>query len=204
MFELNFLLFFSQGKWGTYRHLTLRSNVAEQPTKEHCVVNYKTVGDLSTLTWSDGDLKYALPEGEVVNIQYAALNFRDCMLATGRISKDSISLNTESITRVDLEFILGLEFAGVTDCGRRVMGLAKSGALATKFVPNPAFVFDVPDKWTLAEAATVPLVYFTVYYAFFETVKIQKGKSVLIHAGSGGIGNLFNLISSLRSFLFKN
>lgn len=36
--------------------------------------------------------------------------------------------------------------------------------------------------------ATVPVVYVTVYSAFFMYKPIEKGKSVLIHAGSGGIG----------------
>jgi fatty acid synthase len=49
-------------------------------------------------------------------------------------------------------------------------------------------LFNVPDSWTLEEAATVPLVYFTVYVAFFHTTKIKAGKSILIHSGSGGVG----------------
>ena len=49
-------------------------------------------------------------------------------------------------------------------------------------------VFDCPDDWTLAEAATVPAVYGTVYAAFFLSIQIEKGKSILIHAGSGGVG----------------
>lgn len=40
----------------------------------------------------------------------------------------------------------------------------------------------------MSEAATVPAVYGTVYSAFFITAKIEPGKSILIHAGSGGIG----------------
>ena len=48
--------------------------------------------------------------------------------------------------------------------------------------------YDVPKTWSLADAATVPCVYVTVYAAFFTTANIQKGKSILIHAGSGGVG----------------
>lgn len=40
----------------------------------------------------------------------------------------------------------------------------------------------------LRDAATIPVVYTTVYYAFFFDRPISKGKSILIHAGSGGIG----------------
>lgn len=49
-------------------------------------------------------------------------------------------------------------------------------------------VWDCPEAWTLEEAATVGCVYATVYTAFFITVKIQKGKKILIHAGCGGVG----------------
>ena len=51
-----------------------------------------------------------------------------------------------------------------------------------------SLTFNCPDDWTLAEAATIPAVYGTVYSAFFITAKIERGKSILIHAGSGGVG----------------
>lgn len=41
---------------------------------------------------------------------------------------------------------------------------------------------------SLRDAATIPAVYATIYYAFFFYKPISKGKSILIHAGSGGIG----------------
>lgn len=46
----------------------------------------------------------------------------------------------------------------------------------------------VPDTVSLRDAATIPAVYGTIYYAFFFYNPISKGKSILIHAGSGGIG----------------
>lgn len=41
---------------------------------------------------------------------------------------------------------------------------------------------------SLQDAATIPVVYTTVYYAFFLYKPISSGKSILIHAGSGGVG----------------
>lgn len=46
----------------------------------------------------------------------------------------------------------------------------------------------MPDTISLRDAATIPVVYSTIYYAFFFHHPISKGKSILIHAGSGGIG----------------
>lgn len=59
---------------------------------------------------------------------------------------------------------------------------------STHIEADSAFCFTCPADWTLADSATVPCVYGTVYAAFFLATKIEKGKSILIHAGSGGVG----------------
>lgn len=124
------------------------------------------LGDLSTLIWQEGYLNTTNPKNDVVHIHYAALNFRDCMLATGRISKESISASPDS-TRLDLEYVLGMEYAGVcADTQKRVIGVRKSGAFANKVEVNPHFVFECPPNWSLEEAVTVPVVYSTVYCKF--------------------------------------
>lgn len=105
------------------------------------------------------------------------------MLATGRLAVEVFGTN-----RLEQECILGFEFAGVNQQGERVMGTVISGAMATQIVPAQNLTWRVPDTWTLREAATCPVVYVTVYTAFFLFNPISKGKSVLIHAGSGGVG----------------
>lgn len=44
------------------------------------------------------------------------------------------------------------------------MGMIPSGAMASEFALNRALVWEVPESWSLAEAATVPVVYGTVSY----------------------------------------
>lgn len=46
----------------------------------------------------------------------------------------------------------------------------------------------IPDEWSLEDAATVPSAYFTVFYALFHFGKLRKGEKVLIHVGSGAVG----------------
>jgi len=46
----------------------------------------------------------------------------------------------------------------------------------------------IPDKWTMEDAATVSCVYSTCYYALYMKGQMKKGNKVLIHSGSGGIG----------------
>jgi 4-hydroxyphenylalkanoate synthase len=46
----------------------------------------------------------------------------------------------------------------------------------------------VPRGWSLAQAAAVPVVFLTALYGLADLAAIGPGESVLIHAGTGGVG----------------
>ena len=71
--------------------------------------------------------------------------------------------------------------------GKRVMGSAKN-AMATKIVTRKDLTWEVPDHWSLAEAATVPTAYMTAYYAVVMRGQLRKGHRVLIHSATGAVG----------------
>jgi len=174
---------FKDGKWGGYRHLNICTDNNLSPQLSHCFANCHVKGDLSTFSWIQGSLGINDANIDLIKIQYSSLNFKDVMLALGRIA-DNRGKNV-----YEQKTCLGFEFSGIKRNGERVMGVAKdAGALATHYETSSAILWKVPDSWTLEEAATVPLVYFTVYFAFFNTTTIKAGKKILIHSGSGGIG----------------
>lgn len=105
------------------------------------------------------------------------------MLATGKLPPDALPGNMATE-----DCILGLEFSGRTEDGRRVMGMVEARGLATTLLADPGFLWEVPDKWTLEQAATIPVAYSTSYYALFVRGQLKSGESVLIHAGTGGVG----------------
>ena len=84
--------------------------------------------------------------------------------------------------------MLGLEYSGRTKYGERIAGICKSRGLATATGITLGMYFNVPDEWSLEEAATVPIVYATCYYALIIRACLQPGESILIHSGTGGIG----------------
>lgn len=91
------------------------------PTK-HAYVNVLTRGDLSSLHWIQSPLKYYNPstesEKQLCNVEYASLNFRDVMLATGKLPPDAIPGDLAI-----QDCILGMEFSGHDSDGKRIMGL---------------------------------------------------------------------------------
>lgn len=174
---------YRDGKWGSYRHLLLDCHVEPACHSTQCNANVLQRGDLSSFIWHQGIMPFIKPKNLVVNVHYASLNFRDAMLATGKLA-----IETCGKTRLDHQCVLGFEFSGVTVDMRRVMGVVVGGALSTCVEIDESLTWEVPDSWTLAEAATIACVYMTVYFSFFIATKIEKGKSILIHAGSGGVG----------------
>ena len=60
--------------------------------------------------------------------------------------------------------------------------------LATSVVASKNLIWQIPDKWTLEQAATIPVAYTTAIYALVLRGQIESGKSILIHTGSGAVG----------------
>lgn len=64
-----------------------------QELTEYAFVNVLTRGDLSSLHWIASPLRHFCttnPDVQLCRVCYASLNFRDIMLATGKLSPDAI------------------------------------------------------------------------------------------------------------------
>ena len=159
----------------------------ESKQTEHAYVNVLTRGDLSSLRWIESPLKYFnhadYAHKELYDVYYTSLNFRDIMLATGKLPPDAIPGDL-----ANQDCILGMEFSGRDKEGKRIMGLLPAKGLATTVDADRRFTWEVPESWSLEEAASVPVVYTTVYYALVVRGRIKRGDKVLIHSGSGGVG----------------
>ncbi|WP_285516700.1 type I polyketide synthase, partial [Streptomyces sp. NBRC 14336] len=125
-----------------------------------------------------------LGEGQVrVAVRAAGVNFRDVLNALGMYPGDARDF--------------GLEGAGVvTEVGPGVSGLAVgdrvfgmfSGAFGPVAVADARTVARIPVGWSFAQAASVPIVFLTAYYALRDLGSLRAGERVLVHAAAGGVG----------------
>ncbi|XP_061710593.1 fatty acid synthase-like isoform X2 [Cydia pomonella] len=168
------------GIWGTCRHLPLDDIAGTRVQVEHAYVDTLMRGDLSALRWIESDLRHA---ADPCRIYYSALNFRDIMVASGKLSPLARMGN---LVKKE-SYNLGIEFSGRLSTGRRVIGIV-TGGLATSVMADASFMWDVPKHWSLKEAATVPVAYATAYYALVVRGHMRRGEAVLVHAGAGGVG----------------
>ncbi|XP_044739892.1 fatty acid synthase-like [Chrysoperla carnea] len=174
---------YKNGVWGGYRHLKLSET---KPMTDTAFVDCKTRGDLSSMCWTA--LPLSLKPKLMVEVCYSALNFRDIMLATGKLGIDFVAKGKSDPECVlPSECVQGLEFSGIGPDGKRYMGLVPRAGLATRIECDEDFIWPVPENWTMEDAATVPVVYATVYSSLVRH-GMSKGHSVLIHSGTGGVG----------------
>uniref|UniRef100_A0A182Y5H6 Fatty acid synthase n=1 Tax=Anopheles stephensi TaxID=30069 RepID=A0A182Y5H6_ANOST len=105
---------YRNGQWGCYRHFKLHEEPRYESTTNHCFANCVKPGDLSSFTWMVGPLSEQPPTSPLVKVVYSSLNFKDVMLATGRLTVETFCTD-----RLQQECVLGFEYSGVTATGKR-------------------------------------------------------------------------------------
>ncbi|WP_394831506.1 SDR family NAD(P)-dependent oxidoreductase [Pendulispora rubella] len=125
-----------------------------------------------------------LGPGDVrISVRAAGLNFRDVIDSLGMYPGDAGPLGGEG-AGVVLDVGPGVtRFAP----GDRVMGIfpAAFGPIA---IADHRTLLRVPEGWSFAEAAGVPVVFLTAYYGLAVAGGLQAGERVLVHAAAGGVG----------------
>ena len=123
------------------------------------------------------------PDREEVRLAVltVGLNFYDVFFAMGIIDGAGL-LGAEACGRV-VSAGPGVEGVAVGDL---VTGFAV-GAFAPEVVTRAELVAPVPPAMSAAAAATVPAAFVTADLAF-EEAGLKRGDRVLVHAGSGGVG----------------
>jgi polyketide synthase 12/epothilone polyketide synthase D len=147
-------------------------------------------GDLNSLAWARLP-KLEIGEHEVeIEVHATALNFKDVMKATGLFPPRLVEGNLWSHETLGMECSgrvsrTGSKVAHVRP-GDEVMALAPR-SFASHAVTHGALVVSNPGL-SAAEAAGVPVAFLTASAGLEHLAHLQPGERVLIHAGSGGVG----------------
>jgi len=126
----------------------------------------------------------------LVKIKSTAVNHIDLVKASGTVRQ---------ILQIDLPWIPGHEFSGVveeigrdvTTCtpGDAVFGTTNGmGAYAEYLAVKAAAISRKPSNLSFEEAASVPVASQTAWQGIFTHGHLEKGQTILIHGGAGGVG----------------
>ncbi|MBB4783432.1 SDR family NAD(P)-dependent oxidoreductase [Streptomyces rapamycinicus NRRL 5491] len=124
----------------------------------------------------------SLGSGQVrVGVRAAGVNFRDVLLTLGVVGQEGLGSEGAGVVLGVGPDVVGL---GVGD---RVFGLFP-GSIGSVAVADCRMVARMPEGWSFAEAASVPVVFLTAYYGLIDLAGLGSGESVLVHAAAGGVG----------------
>ncbi|MFD3827182.1 SDR family NAD(P)-dependent oxidoreductase, partial [Streptomyces sp. NPDC058625] len=143
---------------------------------------HRAPDDLAVVPWPQG--AEPLAAGQVrIAVRAAGLNFRDVLIALGMVPERNVTMGAEGAG------VVVETGPGVTDLavGDRVMGYF-DGAFGPRAVADRRLVARMPEGWSFAQAAAVPVVFLTAYYGLVDLGRVRPGEKVLIHAAAGGVG----------------
>ncbi|MGW1642842.1 type I polyketide synthase [Streptomyces lavendulae] len=124
-----------------------------------------------------------LGPGQVrIAVRAAGVNFRDALIALG-MYPGAATLGSEAAG------VVAETGPGVTGLavGDRVFGMVPE-AFGPLAVADHRMVARIPQGWTFTEAASVPIVFLTAYYALVDLAGLKAGQSLLVHSAAGGVG----------------
>lgn len=123
----------------------------------------------------------------LIRVQAVGLNFADILSVAG-----------EYLTRTKVPMIPGMEFAGRVEAvgegvseyqpGELVAALGGSGAFAEYATVGTRSVLPVPPNLSAAEAAALPVSYYTAYFALHTQGQAKPGEWVVVQAAAGALG----------------
>ncbi|KAE8353277.1 hypothetical protein BDV28DRAFT_110952 [Aspergillus coremiiformis] len=130
---------------------------------------------------NDSPLLELEPGNIEIKVEVSGVNFRDCLIALGRIPGNSFGFECSgTVCRKGCE-VHGLEI------GDRVCASAL-GTYQTYTRCRGDDAILIPDTMSFTEAATIPVAFTTALYALVHVAHIQRGESILIHSAAGGTG----------------
>jgi NADPH2:quinone reductase len=144
-------------------------------------------GEPETMRFEDVD-EPVPGTGEVkIRNRAAALNFFDILQVQGNYQ-----------TKPPFPFIPGAEVAGIVEAvgegvrdlkpGDEVMAMPRGSGFAEASVVKATGAFRMPRGMSFEQAAGMPIVYHTSFFALGQRAGVQKGETLLVHAGASGVG----------------
>jgi NADPH:quinone reductase-like Zn-dependent oxidoreductase len=137
------------------------------------------------------DLRPASDE-VLIDVAACGVNYADCVTRMG--------LYASARHYVGYPITPGFEVAGtVRECGSAITDITPGTAViavtrfngyATQLVVGRQQVFRLPESLTPVQAAALPTVALTAWFALFQLAHPRPGSTLLVHSAAGGVGSM--------------
>lgn len=173
------------------RHVATQTEATHKQHPPAFCLDFRAPGSLDHLYWRALPNEPALAPDQIqIRPTVSGLNFRDVMYAMGMLSDEAVEHGFAGPT-------LGMEVSGIVEKVGNGVTTFKPGDAVLSFAPacfgthvisHSHTTALMPAGWSPEEGATVPVAFFTAYYALHHLGRLQPGERVLIHGAAGGVG----------------
>ncbi len=164
-----------------------RQTTVVESEREGMRMQIRMPGDMESLEFVATPRVAAGPGQIEVAVTAASINFADVLVAFGRYP-----------TFEGFRQQLGGDFAGVVTAvgpdvtshrvGDRVGGISANGCWGTFVLADARLAVTLPPEVSLEDAAAVTTASATAWYSLHDLARINAKDKVLIHSGTGGVG----------------
>jgi polyketide synthase 3/4 len=164
-----------------------RRTVVVDHERDGTRLQIRNPGDLESLEFAAFDRVPPGPGEIEVAVAASSVNFADVLVAFGRYP-----------TFEGYKQQLGIDFAGVVTAvgpgvtghrvGDQVGGMSARGCWSTFVTCDARLAVTLPPEVPLAEASAIPTASATAWYGLHDLARISSADKVLIHSGTGGVG----------------
>lgn len=175
---------------------TLSSSPAAEPHK----IVIHSAGSHDKLSYERVELVEPAP-GEVrISVRASGVNYADVVVRMG--------LYASARELVGWPITPGFEVSGVVDAvgegvedlspGDEVIAVTLFDGYASHVVVGRDYVARKPEGLSFEQAAAVPAIFMTAYYALYELAHPRPGQIALVHSAAGGVGSSLVQLLKLR------
>ncbi len=138
----------------------------------------------------------------LVRVIAAAVNPVDAYVRQGMFAKRGVD-NRPAIIGYDIAGVVEKTGANIKrfkagDAVYSYLSVMRGGGYAEFAIAKESETALKPKNINFVEASAVPLAATTAWQALIDTAKVEKGQTVLIHGGSGGVGSFAIPIAKTR------
>ena len=126
-----------------------------------------------------------------IDVKAIGVNYADTTVRMGLYASAKEYVGWPITPGFEIAGTVGAVGEGVSDLpvGTPVFAVTRFGGYASHVVVDRPYVFRKPAGLTFEQAAALPAVYMTAWYALFELAHPRRGAKVLVHSAAGGVGS---------------
>jgi synaptic vesicle membrane protein VAT-1 len=135
-----------------------------------------------------------------VDVRAIGINYADTIVRMGLYSSARHYVGWPITPGFEVSGVVGAVGSGVRDLavGDAVIAVTRFGGYSSHVVVDRAQIWAKPAALSFEQAAALPAVYMTAWFALYELAHPRRGAKILVHSAAGGVGGALIQLAKVR------